>query len=267
MNEYYVYVYIDPRNFEGFYFGKGRGSRKDAHLTDSSDNKKVERIADIHAAGLDPIIRVIAKNLSEHDAFLVEKTLLWKLGRQLTNIASGHYADKFRPPDKLHLKLPGFDYQNRIHLLNVGDGIHRDWEDYREFGFVSAGQGLKYRDAICGLEVGDIIASYSNGHGYVGIGQITTRAKPIREVVINGVLLLDLPLRCPNMRDNYESNEKSEYVCLVNWKTTVSRQNGKWKKNTGLFSTQLVRASLDNQKATLDFLESEFNIKLTELII
>ncbi len=26
MNDYYVYVYIDPRNFEEFYFGKGRGS-------------------------------------------------------------------------------------------------------------------------------------------------------------------------------------------------------------------------------------------------
>ena len=28
MNDYYVYVYIDPRNYEEFYFGKGRGSRK-----------------------------------------------------------------------------------------------------------------------------------------------------------------------------------------------------------------------------------------------
>ena len=29
MNSYYVYVYIDPRNFEEFYFGKGKGSRKE----------------------------------------------------------------------------------------------------------------------------------------------------------------------------------------------------------------------------------------------
>jgi len=28
MNNYYVYVYIDPRNHEEFYYGKGKGSRK-----------------------------------------------------------------------------------------------------------------------------------------------------------------------------------------------------------------------------------------------
>jgi hypothetical protein len=32
--EYYVYVYIDPRNFEEFYYGKGKASRKDAHLNE-----------------------------------------------------------------------------------------------------------------------------------------------------------------------------------------------------------------------------------------
>ena len=29
--DYYVYVLIDPRNFEEFYYGKGKGSRKDVH--------------------------------------------------------------------------------------------------------------------------------------------------------------------------------------------------------------------------------------------
>ena len=72
MTDYYVHVYIDPRNFEEFYFGKGRGSRKDAHLSDTSDSEKAKRIAAIEAAGLKPIIRVIARDLSEHDALLVE---------------------------------------------------------------------------------------------------------------------------------------------------------------------------------------------------
>jgi uncharacterized protein len=74
MSEYYVYVYIDPRNFEEFYFGKGKGSRKDAHLMDATDNEKTQRIQAIHEAGEEPIIRVIARDLSEHDAFLIEKT-------------------------------------------------------------------------------------------------------------------------------------------------------------------------------------------------
>ena len=91
-SDYYVYVYIDPRNLEEFYFGKGKGSRKDVHLSEESDSEKARRIAAIQKEGLEPTIRVIARNLSERDALLVEKTLLWKLGRQLTNVSSGSYS-------------------------------------------------------------------------------------------------------------------------------------------------------------------------------
>ena len=43
MSDYYVYVYIDPRNYEEFYYGKGCGSRKDVHLTDASESRKARR--------------------------------------------------------------------------------------------------------------------------------------------------------------------------------------------------------------------------------
>lgn len=64
LNDFYVYVYIDPRNYEEFYYGKGIGKRKDAHLRDTSDSDKATRIQAIKNAGLKPIIRVIAKDLS-----------------------------------------------------------------------------------------------------------------------------------------------------------------------------------------------------------
>jgi hypothetical protein len=113
--DYYVYVYIDPRNYEEFYYGKGRGSRKGAHLKDTSDNDKARRIAEIRAEGLDPIIRVIARQLTESESLLVEKTLLWKLGKWTTNIATGHFADKFRPHNALHKELSGFDFQKSLY--------------------------------------------------------------------------------------------------------------------------------------------------------
>lgn len=80
-NDYYVYVYIDPRNFEEFYYGKGRGSRKDAHLSATSESDKSRRIAEIRRAGLDPIVRVVARNLSTHDALLVKRLCSGNLGR------------------------------------------------------------------------------------------------------------------------------------------------------------------------------------------
>ena len=58
-SEYYVYVYIDPRNFEEFYYGKGIGGRRDSHLRDDSDSEKAIRIKEIHAVGQKPIIKVI----------------------------------------------------------------------------------------------------------------------------------------------------------------------------------------------------------------
>ena len=146
--EYYVYVYIDPRNFEEFYYGKGKGNRKDAHLKDDNDSEKVKRIKAILKEGLKPIIKVVAKNLTENNAHLIEKTLIWKLGRNLTNQSSGHFAEKFRPNDTLHLDLAGFDFKNGLYYINIGEGLHRCWDDCRKFGFLAAGQDVKYSNPL-----------------------------------------------------------------------------------------------------------------------
>ncbi len=111
-NEYYVYVYIDPRNFEGFYYGKGSGNRKEIHKYDHNDSEKSKRIKAIQKQGLQPIIKVIVKNCTEQEAFLIEKTLIWKLAKTLTNSSSGYYSEKFRPHDTLHLNLSKFDFKN-----------------------------------------------------------------------------------------------------------------------------------------------------------
>ena len=266
MNIYYVYVYIDPRNFEEFYYGKGKGSRKDVHLTEDSDTEKSKRIKAILNEGLEPIVRVIARNLSEHDAFLVEKTLLWKLGKQLTNISSGHYANNFRPHDNLHKKISGFDFQNGLYYYNIGEGPHRNWNDYLAFGFISAGQAPRFRDAMLTFEVGDIITAYLKSKGFVGIGRIVQKALPVREVLINNTPLLKLPLECSNITENSDDPENSEYVALVNWIATVPITEAKWKSKSGLFTSQLIKASLDAQPKTVEFLENEFNVDFAQIM-
>ena len=107
----YVYVYVDPRNYEEFYYGKGTKDRKLAHLDgNNEDNRKDRRIKAIEKAGLKPIIKVIASGLNDHDAHLIETTLIWKLGRTLDNSAAGHFAQKFRPHNTMHLDLKDFDF-------------------------------------------------------------------------------------------------------------------------------------------------------------
>ncbi len=264
-DEYYVYVYIDPRNFEEFYYGKGKGNRKGAHLVDDSDTEKVKIINAIKKVGLNPIIKVIAKNLTEQEAFLVEKTLIWKLGRNLTNISSGQFADKFRPHNTLHEDLFGFDYQNGIYYVNVGEGIHRSWDDCRKYGFLSAGQGKTYSDPLRTLEKGDVVVAYLKKFGFVGIGKVVEKAICINSFRYKNQSLHQIPLKCKNVFENSD-NEKSEYVLNVNWIKTVENNDAKWKRKSGLFTTQQIKASLQNQKKTLDFLEKEFQLEFSKLL-
>lgn len=265
-SDYYVYVYIDPRNHEEFYYGKGKGSRKDSHLSDKSDSAKTKRISEIKKENLSPIIRVIARGLTEAEALLIEKTLLWKLGKWTTNIASGHFADKFRPHNTLHKEMHGFDFQNGIYFYNTGEGECRNWDDYLKFGFISAGQGKRWRDAMLGFNSGDICVAYLKKHGFVGVGKIISEAKPIREVMIGKTPLLSMPMNCKNMDLNSDSDEKSEYVCLVSWIKAYPRSEAKWVRKSGLYTPELVRASLAGQPKTLTFIEEQFKINLKEYI-
>jgi hypothetical protein len=92
----YVYVYIDPRNGQPFYVGKGKGSRLFSHLDDQTESEKVRRIAEVRVAGLEPQIDVLRYGLSDADAALVEAAAIDLIGRPpLTNIVAGHHAQSF----------------------------------------------------------------------------------------------------------------------------------------------------------------------------
>ena len=268
MSEYYVYVYIDPRNFEEFYYGKGKDHRKDAHLTDTSVTEKTARIAAIKLEGLTPIIRVIARGLSESEAFLVEKTLLWKLGKNLLNDSSGSggYASKFRPDDKMHLELSKFDFINGIYYFNVGDYENRQWVDCKRYGFISAGGGVRWRDAIAGFRQGDVFAAYLKGKGFVGIGRVRKEARPVREVVVDGMRLLDHDLQSKDLGRFLGSDEECEYVALVEWIRAVNAHDAKWVSKSKIYTTTHVRASLEGQPDTIKWLEAQFDVNLRDLL-
>jgi len=269
MSNYYVYVYIDPRNYEEFYYGKGKGSRKEAHLNPVGDSKKAKRIRNIERQGLSPIIRVIASDLTEDQALLIEATLIWKLGKYTDNIHAGHYKDNFRPHNTLHIELGGFDYQNGMYYYNVGEDVnsfHRSWEDYREYGFIAGGQAAKIRNNMMGFQDGDVIVAYLKRHGYVGVGRITQNARMIRDVKIGSKRLLDLPLVCKSWNVHMNDKDLSEYVCLVKWIKTFPRTEAKWKPRSGLYTTQLIKASLYGQPKTIDFIDSTFGLNLKKLV-
>jgi antitoxin component YwqK of YwqJK toxin-antitoxin module len=99
MNDYYVYGLIDPRSHSIFYIGKGKGKRLLHHskekLSLTSNSEKLRIIKEIKEAKLEIEYIYVCENLTEQAANLLEKILIFRIGRQifkegiLTNLVPG----------------------------------------------------------------------------------------------------------------------------------------------------------------------------------
>ena len=95
---YYVYVYIDPRDSQIFYVGKGCRGRALAHLDDEQECEKTRRIAELKAAGLRPQIDILSHGMEDEETALrIEAAAIDILrpGQRLTNRVRGHRAIQF----------------------------------------------------------------------------------------------------------------------------------------------------------------------------
>jgi len=102
-NKFYVYIYYDPRKDpkEPFYVGKGHSRRMYDHLKEAENgviHPKCQKIQAIQKAGLDPIIEKYKDNMTEEDAYSLEKKLIEEIGSNyvstikdgpLTNLIEG----------------------------------------------------------------------------------------------------------------------------------------------------------------------------------
>ncbi len=264
-NEFYVYVYIDPRNHKEFYYGKGKGYRKSTHLNDGVPSDKVKIIKEIKKENLKPIIKVIAKNLTEKQALLIESTLIWKFGDTLSNVAAGHYSKYFRPQNTLHKNLYGFDYENSVQVINVGEGGNRCWEDCKKYSFISAGQDWKkWGSKIDSLKVGDILCTYLSGEGYVGIARVLEEACSVSSFKFNGKSLKEFPLKEPNIFEKAGTPD-GEFLVKVEWIVAKERNDG-IAKTISFWRPRSMLASPENQQKTIKFLEESFSISFDKLL-
>jgi hypothetical protein len=274
LTNWYVYAYYDPRNFRMFYVGKGIGKRKFTHLDDKADSKKTRIINKIKSEGIEPIIKVLAKDLTDDQAKLIEKTLIWSNYENLSNDSTGFYKDNFRPENTLHKEIKGFDFQTGIYYVNIGEGDSRDWNDCSTYGFLCAGGDPKWRDPLKRLVKDDIVIAYLKGKGYVGIGIVISEIQKAIDFKTKEKKLINfkIELEQPNIFDYCDDDDLAQYVVGVNWLKIKSKDEAVWRsvkkteKDKQLFTTQLVVAYLLNQPYTLEFLEEKFGIKFNELI-
>lgn len=144
-------------------------------------------------------------------------------------------------------------------FVNVGEGQHRNWDDNRKYGFLSAGQAPWYSKAMKRLSEGDLVFAYMKGLGYVGYGKVNQQAKPIREFRVGDdqIPILDLELKAEVPDENMESLENSEWLVGIDWVKTFSRDDARTFK--GAFANQNVVCKLRHEP-TVEFLKREFEI-------
>lgn len=151
-------------------------------------------------------------------------------------------------------------WNGRDFFVAIGEDHHRSWEDMRRYGFVSAGHGDKYRKAMNNLFEGARVWAAIPGSGYVGVGEVTAAAVAINDFRVNvqGELtpILDAPLEAPEMGDEADDPERSEYLVAVRWLDTRPREEAVWEK--GMFANQNVVAKL-RQPFTLQRLTEVFS--------
>lgn len=153
-------------------------------------------------------------------------------------------------------------WNQRDFYVSFGADLYRDWEDARKYGFVSAGHGAWYSRTLKQLFVGARVFAYIPHEGYVGVGTVVDTVKPIKDffIDINGVKkpILECDLNTPNMRNDIDNPELSEYLVKVEWMKTIPRE--KAYKEPGLFANQNTVCKLRNQ-FTLDKLIAFFDLE------
>ena len=172
-NEYYVYVYLDPRKvgdfkygefefgFEPFYVGKGKEYRYKRHLSESQLNDKSHKsnlIKKLINLGEYPDILIVKNYLSENEALELEKELIRIIGRYdektgpLTNKTEGGdgisgYKWSEEQKDKIRGKIPsnkGLEMSNeqkiKISIANSGKSWGHDKERISKFSKLKSEQ-------------------------------------------------------------------------------------------------------------------------------
>ena len=135
-----------------------------------------------------------------------------------------------------------------------GNCYGRHWDNCLKFGYVAAGGGEPYSDALKRLSVGDQVLAYQRGRGYLGYGLVTALAVPIDVFPVPGNRSLAQAL---NQSDHNAARPESkwEYAVAVDWRARTDLEHPKTFK--GIFANPNVVCRLKDLK-TIQFLRQEF---------
>jgi hypothetical protein len=122
--------------------------------------------------------------------------------------------------------------------VSFGEEKDRRWEDARRYGFIAAGGGAWYSRTLDILGVGGRIWVNVPGQGYVGVGIVLEKAKPITEFMISDANGKKAPITqvLQNMPSPDKPEDMLEYYVAVKWIKTVSIKDA--VREVGFFGNQ-----------------------------
>lgn len=175
-----------------------------------------------------------------------------------------------------------------LRFVNVGESPmrpkpgwvgRRQWDACMEYGFISAGQDLKYSKPLRNLEEGDIVAAYIKERGYVGLGIVAELAVAIKDFKFGTKTFKDLTIerefiqgiltnkeQVPELKYVRKTlfcnadNNKTEFAVRIKWLKTVNKEKAFWERNAGLYAKPHIQCSLKGQPITIKFLMEKFGI-------
>jgi len=84
-------------------------------------------------------------------------------------------------------------------------------------------------------------------------------------MLAGGLILKNIPnLESPNIFHNETDDDLADYCICVQWICAYKRGSGKFKSNSGLYTTPLTVTRLFNQPATIKSIEDESGVCIEE---
>jgi hypothetical protein len=153
---------------------------------------------------------------------------------------------------------------NKEYYVSFGHGMGRDWEDARQYGFISGGGGRWYNQTLNLLKAGDRIWANIPQTGYVGVGIVEAPAVKVDKFYVQTdkglVPFMDVQKHADYLIKWLDNEDKAEYVVKVKWLHAVPIKDA--VSEVGFFGNQntVCRPTTAKWVHTVERLKAIFNI-------
>lgn len=136
------------------------------------------------------------------------------------------------------IRKRGGEPWNGEFYVSFGEGEERHWADAQRYGYIAAGGGAWYSKTLDTLEVGGRIWVNVPGQGYVGVGKVLDKAKPITEFRLPDSSGKKVPITqlVKDLPSPDKPSDQLEYYVPVQWIKTVPLNQA--VKELGFFGNQ-----------------------------